>query len=132
MFSFKKRLVLAPTIALLVTCTFSSACTAWHTTSLEPQRFRADSSPARARLTLGDGTRVTATHPVLVGDSVVWATGSGASPGDSARSAMPTRDIRKVEVRRVDALRTIGLLVGMAAAGFYALLYLSLRGLGGQ
>jgi hypothetical protein len=131
MVCLKRRLGLVLTTAVLVTCTFSSACTAWHTTALEPQRFRADSSPERARLTLGDGTRLTATHPVLVGDSLVWAAGSRVSPGDATRSTLPARDIQKVEVRRVDAPRTIGLLVGMAAAGFYALLYFGLRGLGG-
>jgi len=110
-------------IALLVVCTLPNACTAWHTTSLQPQRFSADSSPERARLTLSDGTRVTARHPVIVGDSLVWANGSGEAPRDSTRSAVLASSIRSVQVRRVDAGLTIGLvlLVGAAAGG--AMLY---------
>lgn len=104
-------------IVLLGACTFSSACMAWHTASLQPLRFNTDSS---ARLTLSDGTRLIVKHPVMVGDSLVWVHRSGASRRDSARSAIPTSDIRKVEVRRVDALRTIGLLVGMGAVAFSA------------
>ena len=45
MFPSRKHREFAPVIALLA-LTFSSACTAWHTTSLEPQRFSADTSPA--------------------------------------------------------------------------------------
>lgn len=86
MFLLKKRLELSPVIALLVTCLFSNACTAWHTTALEPQRFSADSSPERVRLTLSDGRQVTARHPVIVGDSLVWADISRGSPPDSGRS----------------------------------------------
>jgi ferric-dicitrate binding protein FerR (iron transport regulator) len=122
----RKHHQIVSAIALLVTCTFSSACTAWHTTSLQPQRFSADTSPERARLTLSDGTRVTATHPVMVGDSLVWGDGSGASPSDSARGAILTGDIRKVEVRRGDALRTIGLLVGVGGVGFLAVVLIAL------
>jgi len=116
MFFLKKRLELSPVIALLVTCLFSSACTAWHTTALEPRRFSADSSPERARLTLSDGRQVTARHPVIVGDSLVWADVSRGSPPDTARSAVLASGIRQVKVHRYDATRTI-LLLGAVIGG---------------
>jgi len=126
MFLWRKHHEFILVIALFVTCTFSSACTAWHTTSLQPQRFSADTSPERARLTLSDGTRLTARHPVLVGDSLVWAQTTAEAPSDSARGATLTSSIRRVEVRRVDAVRTIGLLIGLGgvAGGVWALLIL--------
>ena len=109
----KKRHEFVSAVALLVACAFSTSCTAWHTVPLQPQRFRADSSPERARLTLKDGTEVTARHPVLVGDSLLWVNGSSASLRDSTRSAVPASNIRKVETHGYDSPRTIALLVFM-------------------
>lgn len=109
----RRRAALAPTIAVVVACAFSSACTAWHTTSLDPQRFSADTSPEQARLTFSDGSEVTARHPVIVGDTLVWAARSGRSSGDAARNAVPASSIRQVQLRRVDAPRTIFLLAAL-------------------
>ncbi len=105
-------------IALSVACTFSSACTGWHSTSLQPQRFSAEKSPERARLTLSDGARLTAIHPVLVGDSLVWADESDEAPRDSAPSAVLASSILQVEVHGVDAGRTIILLLVLGGVAF--------------
>ena len=115
----EKRREFVSAIALLVACAFSSACSTWHTTPLEPQRFSAEESPELARLTFSDGTRLTARHPVLVRDSLVWVHGSGAGPQDSVRSAYPASSIRQVELNRVDAGRTI-LLLGVLGGAIYA------------
>ena len=112
----RRRAALEPTIAVLVNCVFSSACTAWHTTSLDPQRFSADSGPERARLTLSDGSEVTARHPVIVGDSLVWADVSRGSPPDTARSALLVSSIRQVKVHQADGPRTL-LLLGAVVGG---------------
>jgi hypothetical protein len=111
-------------IALLVSSVFSSACTAWHTTSLQPQRFSAENSPAEVRLILSNGAEVTVGHPVMVGDSLVWSLLWGEeSPRDSGRSGVLTSSIRQAKVHGVDAARTIGLLMvlGGVVGGFYAL-----------
>jgi len=131
MFPLRKHHGFVPAFALLVACTFSSACTAWHTTSLEPQRFSADTSPARARLTLRDGTQLTATHPVLVGDSLVWVQRSGEGQRDSARSVVLATSIRQVQVREADTGRSIGLLVvlGGLVGGIVAILHSIAAGL---
>jgi hypothetical protein len=111
-------------IALLVAWTVSSACTTWHTTSLVPRRFSADTSPKQARLTLSDGTQLTARHPVLVGDSLVWVPGPGQAPRDSARSAVLVSNIRKVEVHEVNAVLTIiGLVVVVGGVVVYTALH---------
>jgi hypothetical protein len=116
---FENRHEFVSAIALLVACTFSSACSTWHTTPLEPQQFSAEESPELARLTFRDGTRLTARHPVLVRDSLVWVHGSGAAPQDSARSAFPASSIQQVEVNRFNAGRTI-LLLGVLGGAIYA------------
>ena len=123
MFPLRKHREFVRVIALLMACTLSSACTAWHTTSLQPQQFSAEKSPRKARLTLSDGTRLTARHPVMVGDSLVWADGSSASPRDSTRSAVLASSVRRVQVRRVDAGLTIGLVMLVGAAVGGAILY---------
>jgi hypothetical protein len=107
---------------LALALVLAGACTAWHTTSLEPQRFSAEKSPELARLTLTDGTRLTARHPVLVGDSLAWMVRSGRSLRDSARTAVPTSSIRQVEVNRVAAGRTI-LLLGIVSAVIYSIVH---------
>ena len=109
-------------VTLFVAGAFFTACTAWHTVPLQPERFSADSSPERARLTLQDGTEMTARHPVLVGDSLLWVNRSRKSPRDSTRSAVHASNIRKVQTHGYDSPRTIVLLliVGGVVGGLIA------------
>ncbi len=90
-------------IVLLVVCTLPCACMAWSVTPLEPQRFSAEKSPARVQVILRDSTRLSASHPVIVGDSLVWV--------DSARVAVPVSSIRRVEVHERDSAGTALLLI---------------------
>jgi hypothetical protein len=101
-------------VVLVVACAFSTSCTAWHRMSLQPQRFSADTSPERVRLTFRDSTQLTATHPVIAGDSLVWANVSGKPPRDTARSAVLISSIQRAEVHEFDNPRTIALLVFVA------------------
>ena len=111
MSQLKQRHEFVSAAALLVACAFSTCCTAWHTVPLQPERFSADSSPERARLTMKDGSAMTARHPVLVGDSLFWVNGSRGSARDSTRSAVQASNIRKVQTHGYDNARTIALLV---------------------
>jgi hypothetical protein len=126
-------LALGALLTALMACTLSSGCTAWHTTALQPQRFSADTSPDRVRLTLSNGTQLTARHPVIAGDSLVWGNGSGSPPRDSARSAVLTSSIKKVEVHGYDNPRTIALMVfvGGVVAGLVAIGNAIAAGIGG-
>ena len=111
MLLLRKHREAVPALVLLAAWAFSGACTAWHTTSLQPQHFSAERSPEQVRLTLRDGGELTARHPVLVGDSLVWADWSDEAPRDSTRSAVLVSNIRQAKVHGVDAPRTIILLV---------------------
>ena len=116
MLHFKKCHEFVSAVALLVACALSTSCTAWRIIPLQPQRFSADTSPERVRLTFSDSTKLIASHPVLVGDSLVWVGWGGATPHDSTRSAVLTRSIQRAEVHRADTGGTIVLLVFVAGA----------------
>jgi hypothetical protein len=110
-------------LTLLVIGALATSCTAWHTIPLQPQRFSAGRSPERARLTFNDGAHLTTSHPVLVGDSLVWANETTAeSPPDSARSAVLASSIQRVEVNRVDVVPTV-VLLGAVGGLVYAVLH---------
>jgi hypothetical protein len=113
---FNKRHEFVSAVALLAACAFSTSCTAWHPISLQPQQFSADTSPEWVRVTLRDSTRFTASHPVLVGDSLVWIDWGDANSRDSTRSTVLTSSIQRAEVRRADTTGTIVLLVFVAGA----------------
>jgi hypothetical protein len=85
MFPMRKNHEFVRVIALLVACTFPNACTAGHMTSLEPQRFSPEKSPEHVRLTLSDGTRFTAKHPVG------WGTASSGRLGRARLHAIQHR-----------------------------------------
>ena len=99
-------------IAALVVCAFVGACTMWQVAPLEPQRFTAERSPARVRLTMNDSTQVNARHPVIVADSLVWTE-------DSVRRAVPLSRIRQIEVHGSDQTATF-ILFALAIAAVAA------------
>ncbi len=71
--------------------------------------------PSTIRVTLNDGSRFELDSPVVSGDSLL-----GLVKDESYRQrAVLLADISKVEIRKGDALKTAGLVVGLAllAAG---------------
>ena len=103
-------------IALFIVCTLPCACVGWNVAALEPQQFSAEKSPDVVRLVLNDSTRVTAQHPVLIGDSLVWTALAPGSQRDSVRSAIAVSSIRRVEVQKSDQGGTILLFLLVGAA----------------
>jgi hypothetical protein len=112
-------------IVLLVAATFCCACTTWRVASLEPQQFSEAKSPSEVRLTLKEGTAVTVSYPVIVGDSLVWEDEAVGHERDAARRAIPVSSIRQVEVHRIDGGATFGLLILLGGALTGLLVFLS-------
>lgn len=97
-------------LALLATATLP-ACTAYRTMS-DPAAALAAPKPARdARLTLRSGERFELEFPRVEGDSL-----SGFLFGGELRK-VALADVARVEVQKVSAGRTAGLVLGLAVVG---------------
>ena len=78
-----------------------AGCQTWRPTPLSPQALIPQEQPASVRVTLKNGATVVLESPSLRNDSIVSAT------DDAAVVAMG--DVRVLEVRRFNPLRSIGL-----------------------
>jgi len=98
-----------------------AACHSWRPTTASPQMLIADERPSEIRITLADGSVRMIRSPQIVSDSIVGSTEFGLT-----RAA--AMDLRTVEVRRFNVLRTaglvaahVGLVLGVSALVIYAL-----------
>ena len=97
-----------------------SGCSSWHSANVTPAQLLDDDPPDRVRVTKPDGTTLVLEHPQLLGDTLYGAAARNAgSRGDTV--AVPLADLRKVEVRQPNGLKTIGLVLGLVtvATGIY-------------
>jgi hypothetical protein len=97
---------------LMIGC--QTACSVWKTSAVSPQEVVARETPKSVRVTRSDGRQVVLVRPLVAGDSL-----RGERPDQSdanhpqQQSAVPLSDIRKMDVRRVDAGRTALLIAGL-------------------
>ena len=102
---FRIALRLVSRVALLS----ASACTTWH--PARPLEHTSDvDTVARARVTWRDGSRIELRDVVVRADSVLGRSGETA-----ARIALARAQITTIETRAVSTLRTVSLVVGVAA-----------------
>lgn len=97
------------------------ACTTWKPESLSPRHVIVEQAPKRVRATKHDGARVVVTRPSIVGDSILGAVvvcgrfGSRACQS-TVRPLISLDDVRLVEVRRPDAVRSVlAVIIGVPA-----------------
>jgi len=111
-------------IAVLTTAAFLQGCMHWGTKPLEPKRFDGAKPSRQVRVTLADGEILIVRNPFISGDSLVWLRGLGDDPPADdpppslERQGIPLAQIRRVQVREVDAAATAALVVttvGIAA-----------------
>lgn len=97
----------------------SAACTSWRGTAAP--RIAPESFEARViRVTRTDGTVTRLYQPRVIGDSVTgWARDPRRDTGGESIS-IALSDVRRVDRRKADALKTAGVAVG-AGAGLYVL-----------
>ena len=88
-----------------------NACTSWRVQSVTPEQLFARETPKQVRVQRSDATRMVLKRPQLVGDSLVGRTSGGTA-------AVYVRDVSEIAVRRPDALKTVGLVIGILATPF--------------
>ena len=96
--------------SLLVASTLT-ACTSWRVQQMEPRQLLAGQNPKAVRIQRADRSRVVLSRPHLRGDSLIGTT-RGQPTG------VPLGDISQIAVRRGNALKTTGLILGILAAPF--------------
>lgn len=105
-------------VAITLICSQLCACLGptWQSHEVTPELAAMDASAERVRLTLNNDSVLVASHPKLVGDSLVWVgrpDGKRLSPGDSTvRFAIALDQIATME--RFD--QTDGQKAGTSAA----------------
>ena len=85
-----------------------NACTSWRVQSVTPGQLFARGTPKEVRVQRPDATRMVLKRPQLVGDSLFGRT-------DGKTAAVYVRDVSEIAVRRPNALKTVGLIVGIVA-----------------
>jgi len=98
-------------IAAVLLATYLSACTSWRVQPVSPEQLLNDQHPKAVRVQRADRSRVVLNSPELVSDSLL-----GTARGQ--RAGVPLADITEIAVRRVDALKTGGLTLGILATSF--------------
>jgi hypothetical protein len=93
----------------------SAACTSWRVQSVTPQELLAREHPNAIQVREQGGAKYVLGSPRLEGDSL-----TGYVKRVERRIPMVTID--RVAVRRFNAIKTVGLIVGIPVAGLAALL----------
>ena len=89
---------------------YVASCTSWHIEPVSPAQVVSQDKPSTVRVTLNDGSRFELDSPVVSGDSLL-----GLVKDESYRQrAVLLADISRFEIRKGDALKTVGLVVGLA------------------
>jgi len=92
-----------------LTATILLSCRVWRVQNVTPVALLEQSKPGRIRVDRGAAGRLVLTNPVVVGDSIRGKQG-----------AVAVADVTAVAVRKLDGLRTLGLVAGMAVGGALA------------
>lgn len=95
----------------LLVATTLTACTSWRVQQVGPEQLLAGQRPKAVRVERADRSRVVLSRPHLRGDSLV-----GTTRGQPAGVLLG--DISQIAVRRGNALKTSGLILGILAAPF--------------
>jgi hypothetical protein len=98
-------------LSLLVASSLLAGCQSWRNSSHPLPQVLAD-QPSQVRVTRNDGGRFTLRRPRLSGDTLVGDLTSSAASGTIA---VPLSEVRSLEVRRFNGLKTAGLIAGVGA-----------------
>jgi hypothetical protein len=99
---------------LILLCSLG-ACTTWQTPPASGPEALSLPKRASIRVTRTDGRMLVLKHARVVGDSLF---GEAGDPPQGVAMAMG--EIRRVELQKVDAARTVGLTIGVSAVTLFA------------
>jgi hypothetical protein len=89
---------------------YVASCMSWRVEPVSPAQVVIQDQPSAIRVTMNDGSRFELESPVVSGDSLL---GLAKSEAYAPRGVL-LADISRVEIRKGDALKTVGLVVGLA------------------
>jgi hypothetical protein len=95
----------------LLLAALAAGCTTWRPQTAPAPQVVAAQSDGSVRVLRRDQSTLVLRHPQVVGDSIV---GDAGDP--PRRVAVATADVQRLEVRRVSAVRTGGLGIGVLVA----------------
>ena len=102
---------------------YVASCMSWRVEPVSPAQVVVQDQPSAIRVTMNDGSRFELESPVVSGDSLL---GLAKSESYTQRGVL-LADVSRVEIRKGDALKTVGLVVGLgmlfvgiATLGYYA------------
>jgi hypothetical protein len=98
-------------LGTLLVATTLTACTSWWVQRVSPEQLLKEERPRAVRVQRADRSRVILNSPQLVPDSLL-----GTIRGQ--RTSVLLTDITQIAVRRGNALKTTGLILGILATSF--------------
>ncbi len=104
--------IIRTALLIAVTCLVLSGCMVWHAKP-SPETYLADHVPGKARVTLTDGQVHLLESVRVKGDSLIGF--ETDADWNGRRIAAPLDQVFKLEVREVDAVRTLLYTGGMVA-----------------
>ena len=110
-----------------------SACTSWRVQNTTPQQFSVRDSRKLVRIVRLNGTRVTLNGARVSGDTLYGTPMPIVETVPNALLAIPLSEVRMIEVRQGDTVKTVGLVLGISAlvAGAFFAIWAILSTAGG-
>ena len=95
---------------------FGQGCTSWRTNPVTPESFGPRASSSTVRVTVIDGTTFDLQSPHVAQDSL-----RGVDPQSGRPLTFALSDVQRLQARRFDTGRTVGLVLGIGTAALVAL-----------
>ena len=102
---------------VLLATTTLTACTSWQVQTVSPEQVVNTEHPSAVRVQRMDGSRVELKSPRISADSLLGSAVDNSLFGSPAGkpAGMPLSDVYQLAVKRGNALKTVGLVIGLIA-----------------
>ncbi|MGW8282271.1 MAG: hypothetical protein ACWGON_03120 [Gemmatimonadota bacterium] len=91
----------------------TASCTSWKTVKPPVVSTLKSKQPDKVRVTMPDGSEFEVVGPRIVADSLIGVAPVTRDSNENPRIAVALGDVRGVEVNETDAVKTVGLLIGL-------------------